>query len=743
MLGSGGGTVRPSTRSRIREPTSTAHTERVRRMTTLTRPPHVTSPPLQAPTRQTWVERLRSTWPELVILAATLLLLVWGLSKNGYGNEYYAAAVRSMTYSWRNFVYGAADPGGWITTDKPPLALWLGALSARVFGFSSWSILLPSAVCGVASVALVMAAVRRAWGRWAGRAAGITLALTPTFVAVARVNNPDIVLVLFMVAAAYATQRAVSDRRPAWIIVAGFCCGLAFLAKLLVVGFVMPGIFAAYLLAGPGGWWRRFRDAAVAGGAFLLVIGAWIALIDLTPATSRPYVALSTNNTAQSLVLGARGFGDLTGGNTGIGAGFGNINIGAFTARLPGLGGAPGIGRLFNESIGDQVMWLVIPAVLALFAGAIFAIRGRLARPEVGSLVLWGGYGVVSYFVLAYTHGIFHDYYVSALAPPIAALVGIGVALALRSGKWGAVLGAVALTGTGLVEGVFLNRVDAYATLRVVLPVALVAIAVVLLLVTFMRRSSARTALRMSLIVGLGVALIAPGLWVLWGVRHSENAPYASAGPPLKSAQRGGSLTSLGGFGKTSSGLPAAELKWLDSQRQHERWIVAVPSDIGAEGPITEGYSVMPWGGFYGSDSAMTRGRLATLVADGELRFVDTGGFALGDPNQIGQLVSQACAHIDPSVWGGSGSGTLYDCAGRASAIRTTKLSAPTGPSIGGAAPGGFKLGPASAVERLVTCLNDHHWHPTSTSPNLSSPVAMQALRACAALIPAAVPGVP
>ena len=676
-----------------------------------------------------------------MILAATLLVLVWGLAKNGYGNEYYAAAVRSMTYSWRNFVYGAADPGGWITTDKPPLALWLGALSARVFGFSSWSILLPSAVCGVASVALVMAAVRRAWGRWAGRAAGVTLALTPTFVAVARVNNPDIVLVLFMVAAAYATQRAVSDRRPAWMIVAGFCCGLAFLAKLLVVGFVMPGIFAAYLVAGPGGWWRRFRDAAVAGGAFLLVIGAWIALIDLTPATSRPYVALSTSNTAQSLVLGARGFGDLTGGNTGIGAGFGNINIGAFTARLPGLGGTPGIGRLFSESIGDQVMWLVIPAMLALVAGAIFAVRGRLDRPEVASLVLWGGYGLVSYFVLAYTRGIFHDYYVSALAPPIAALVGIGVALALRSGKWGAVFTAVALTGTAFVDSVFLGRVDEYATLRIALPVALVVVAVMLLLVTFTRRNFAPTTLRISLMVGLGVALIAPGLWVLWGVRHSENAPYASAGPPLKSAQRGGSLTSLGGF-TTSSGLPASELKWLESQGQKERWIVAVHSDIGAEGPITDGYSVMPWGGFYGSDSAMTRGRLATLVADGELRFVDTGGFTLGDPNQIGQLVSQACAHVDPSVWGGSGSGTLYDCAGRASAIRTIKLSAPAGPGSSAAAPGGLKLGPAAAVERLVACLNDHHWYPTATSANPSSPAAMQALRACAALIPAAVPGV-
>ena len=635
-------------------------------MTTLTQLPEAEPAPLQVPSKKTWVvERLRCGWPELAILAGTLVILVWGLSKNGYGNQYYAAAERSMTYSWRNFVFGAADPGGWITTDKPPLALWFGALSARVFGFSSWSILLPSAVCGVAAVGLLMAAVRRAWGRWAGRVAGIALALTPTFVAVARVNNPDITLVLFMVAAAYATQRAISDRRPVWMIAAGLCCGLAFLAKLLVVGFVMPGMFAAYLIAGPGGWWRRVRDALLAGGVFLLVIGAWIALIDLTPALSRPYVALSTNNTAQNLVLGARGFGDLTGGNTGIGGFTNGIDINAFTAHLPGLGGTPGLGRLFNDSIGDQVMWLVVPAVLALMAGVVLAIRGRLARPEVGSVVLWGGYAVVSYFVLAYTHGIFHDYYVSALAPAIAALVGIGVALARRGGQWGAVVTVAALAGTAFVEVVLLNRVAVYPALRLAILVALAVVGAVLLLMTLLRHSSAGPALSIALIVGLVVALIAPGLWVLWGVRHTENAPYAAAGPPLKNAQRGGSLTSFGGFGTTSSGLASGELTWLRHHNPHERWIVAVHSDLTAEGPIIDGYSVMPWGGFYGTDSAMTRERLAMLVADGELRFVDTGGFTIGDPNQITQLVSQACVHVDSAIYGGSGTGTLFDCAGR------------------------------------------------------------------------------
>ena len=197
---------------------------------TLTQAPRAASPPLQTPTRKPWVERFRSTWPDFVILAATLLVLVWGLAKNGYGNEYYARGrwvddvfVESFCTALPTRVVGSPP-----TSRRSPCG---SAPSSHVFGFSSWSILLPSAVCGVASVALVMAAVRRAWGRWAGRAAGVTLALTPSFVAVARVNNPDIVLVLFMVAAAYATQH--SKRPPTtWIIITGFCCGLAFLAKL-------------------------------------------------------------------------------------------------------------------------------------------------------------------------------------------------------------------------------------------------------------------------------------------------------------------------------------------------------------------------------------------------------------------------------------------------------------------------------------------------------------------------------
>ena len=718
-------------------------------MRTLAAPPTLPAVP-EPPAPPAWRDRLRERWPELVITLGALVVYAWGLSKNGYGNPYYAAAVRSMTHSWKNFIYGAVDPGGWITTDKPPLALWLGSLSARVLGYSSWSLLMPSVLCGVASIWLLMSAVRRAWGAWAGRIAGIVLALTPVFIAVSRVNNPDATLVLCMVAAVYATQRAISDERPAWMIVAGLCCGLAFLAKLLVVGLVMPGAFAAYLVAGSGGWWRRLRDLTFAGLAFVAVGASWVVLVDLTPASSRPYIGMTTNNTAQNLVFGAHGFGVLTGnesfGVPGVGKGFGGSALTGMLAHLPGLGGQPGIARMFNAGIGDQLMWLAVPAILALVGGVVLALRRRLTRPEAGSLVLWGGYGLVGYLVLSYTHGVFHDYYVSAFAPAIAALVGIGVAMARRAGRLGVVWVLVALVGTAIVEVVFLRRVDAHAALRVAVPVGLAVVAAFLLLAVFLLPTRfVRVGFRVALTAGLAVALVAPAVWTLSAVRHSEDAAYASAGPPLKGTARGTSSTGgqasaiPGGIGP-GGGLASAELDWLRLQRKQERWLVAVRSDLTAEDPIIAGDSVLPMGGFYGTDPAMTRDKLATLVADKELRFVDTGGFTLGDTNQIGQLVAQACTHVDPAAWNGTAPGTLYDCAGRHDAIRSVKLSAATPPGSGTASAGGIKLGPAAAVQRLVTCLKNHGWNPTP-NPDLASPTVRKALSACASLIPAAAPG--
>jgi hypothetical protein len=257
-----------------------------------------------------------------------------------------------------------------------------------------------------------------------------------------------------------------------------------------------------------------------------------------------------------------------------------------------------------------------------------------------------------------------------------------------------------------------------------------------------------RAVFGIALAAGLGIALVAPAGWTLSAVRNPEDAGYASAGPPLRGTGRGGSSpgghgSSIpGGFGGAGAGLGSAELDWLRSQHDQERWIVAVPSDLTADDAIIAGDSVLPMGGFYGTDPAMTRTKLAMLVANKEVRFIDTGGFKLGDPNQIGQLVTQACTLVDPTAWHGTPPGSLYDCTGHQDAIRTVKLAAPATRDPRSSAAGGNGLGSPEAVQRLVTCLRAHGWNPTP-NPDLSSPTVQKALHTCASLIPAATSGSP
>src|SRR4051812_33450034 len=217
--------------------------------------------------------------PALLLLA--FLLNVWGLEQNGWANDYYSAAVRSMASSWHNFLYGAFDASGVMTVDKPPLALWVQALSVKAFGYSSLSILLPQALMGVASVALVYDLTRRRFVRLAGGVAGLVLALTPMTVAISRHNNPDALLVLCCVAALWFFMRALEDGRTRWIVLAGIAVGLGFETKMAVALMVVPGIALAWLWVAPRGRVAALRQLLAGGAAIVAVGGAWPALVAL------------------------------------------------------------------------------------------------------------------------------------------------------------------------------------------------------------------------------------------------------------------------------------------------------------------------------------------------------------------------------------------------------------------------------------------------------------------------------
>src|SRR5450759_1921201 len=359
----------------------------------------------------------------LVLLAATGLLYLWNLSASGYANSFYAAAVQAGSTSWKAWFFGSLDPANFITVDKPPAALWVMGLSARLFGFSSWSLLVPQALEGVAAVALLSATVRRWSGPAAGLLAGAILALTPAAVLMFRFNHPDALLTLLLVAAAYGVTRALEHGSTGWLTLAGTAIGLAFLTKMLQGFLVLPAFALVYLVAAPTSLRRRITQLLAAGLAVVVSAGWWVAAVALWPASSRPYIGGSTNNSVLDLMFGYNGFGRLLGGSGGGGGGGGG---GSSAAAGSSFGGATGLTRLFGSEMGNEISWLLPAALVALVAGLWLTRRTPRTDRTRAALALWGGWLIVTGMVFSYMQGTIHPYYAVALAPAVAALVAVG-----------------------------------------------------------------------------------------------------------------------------------------------------------------------------------------------------------------------------------------------------------------------------------------------------------------------------
>jgi 4-amino-4-deoxy-L-arabinose transferase-like glycosyltransferase len=553
----------------------------------------------------------------VLVLAAVLCL--WNLTISGYSNTYYAAAAKAGSESWKAWFFGSLDPGSFITVDKPPLSLWLMGLSARAFGYSSFSLLLPQALCTIAAVGLLYATVRRAFGPAAGLLSAAALALTPVTVAIGRVNNPDALLVLLLVLSAYLTLRAVESGRTKHLVWAGAVVGLAFMTKMLQGWMVVPALAAAYALAGPPRLLARVRGLLVAGAAMVTVSAAWPLAVTLWPG-SAPYIGGSTNGSVWDLILGYNGFGRLTGGGGGgNGAGF---------------GGAAGLGRLFNEQVGGQIAWLLPLAAAGLLAGLWLTRRAPRTDVRRAAWVLFGAWAVVHVVLFSAQQGIFHPYYVSALAPAVAALAGAGVValwrLARKSWAGLAVL-QVTIALTAWLAVVLLARTPDFApALRIVIPVA-AAVAVLGLVALRGPRRLPRRALAV-VAVAAAIALAAgPAAYSAANVGRSLNGNNVIAGPASAATQSvpggggrpSGGARSAGGGSAVSSEL----ISYLEAHQGSARYLVAASGSMTTAPIIIQtGEAVVTIGGFNGGDPAPTAAQLAKLVADGELSYVLVGG---------------------------------------------------------------------------------------------------------------------
>jgi 4-amino-4-deoxy-L-arabinose transferase-like glycosyltransferase len=460
------------------------------------------------------------------------LLNLWGLSINGWANTYYSAAVRSMTTSWHNFLFASLDRSGLMTVDKPPLALWVQALSARIFGFAPPSVLIPQALMGVAATALIYDLTRRRFGRLAGVAAGLALATTPVVVAVSRHNNPDELLVLCCVAALWFVLRALETGRTRWLVWSGVAVGLGFETKMGVALMVVPGIAAAYLWVAPKGRLIALRQL-LAGGVSLAVVGlAWPVLVTLTPAADRPWISGTSDNSIWSLIFSYNGVGRIAGQSGGPAA------IGGGGPGGSMFGGATGAFRLLQSGLGDQAGWLLGFALVAGL-GVLVSTRLRRTDPRTGWLIALGGAFVTTAVVFSLAQGIFHPYYVSFLAPFTAALIGAGVGLALRPERGARIIAAAAVAAGAATELVVLGTLN--GALSWAKP--LVIVAAVLGALALVGRLSARVRLT---VVSAAVALllVAPATWATETIGHPTNGTFPTGGP----------ASAAGGFGRGPGG---------------------------------------------------------------------------------------------------------------------------------------------------------------------------------------------
>jgi 4-amino-4-deoxy-L-arabinose transferase-like glycosyltransferase len=500
--------------------------------------------PSARPDRPRWG---RPAQAAVTVLAGALYLS--NLSVNGLGNLYYAAAVKSGTVSWKAFLFGSLDPGSFITVDKPPAAFWVQAISVRLFGDSSWSVLVPEALAGAAAVAVTYHLARRFSGELAGALAGLALAVTPMATVMFRFNDPDALMTLLIVLSAWAVWVAVERASIRHLVAGGLILGLAFDTKMLEAFVVLPTLALVWMLAAPTTLRRRLWGWLCSGLALLLSAGWWVALVELWPRDARPYIGSTTNNSLLSLIFGYNGLSRLWGSHGGrpggggrSGFGGGGRGGGGFAG---GFGGGAGWTRLFADTLGSQISWLIPLAALGLIAGLVLAGKAPLADRRRAGFVLWGVWAGTAFVVFSKSSGTFHPYYTVALAPAVAVLAGAGV-VALwdlgrirRSMAWMLPAG---VAGSALWSYALLDRDPGYHPwLRVTILVAGVVGAVGLLAALLLARDAPPWASATVAPADASLPASSPGSALGWGsAPASSSAPGSGWAPGPQSRSRSG-----------------------------------------------------------------------------------------------------------------------------------------------------------------------------------------------------------
>jgi len=607
-------------------------------------------------------------------------LRLWRLDLNGFGNPYYAAAVRSMLGSWGRFFFGSFDPAGLVTVDKPPAAIWVQAAAAKLLGYSGLSLLLPQALMGTGSVVLTYHLVRRAFGAGAGLLAGLILAITPICVAVDRENLPDTALVFVLLLAAWALSLGAESGRLRPLLLSAALVGVGFNIKMLAAFVALPTFYLVYLAAAPIGRARRLGHLAAATLVLMAVSLSWAVAVELTPKDRRPFIGGSRTDSALDLALGYNGLGRILGGNGNLGppgplrgpdarppmtepardaegpmpppGGPGGAfppfgPPGGFPPGGPGgpfgggmppiFGGTPGPLRFAAPVMAGQITWLFPIAILGAGVAAVRAGSRWPLSPQDVSILLWAGWLGTHWVVFSFARGIFHEYYTTVLGPAVAALAGIGIVALFEQWRHGGGRGylPLALVVTAAWQLVIVAR---FPVIRgALLPTIGVETGVGVLGLIGPRWLAGRPprAPWARLSAGLAVAslLAGPACWSVSTAIAPGNPLMPAAGPSGLTGPRDivgmPPMPPMGGDVRESRKLVA----FLRANRHGERIFLAAPSSMEVASIIVEtGEPAVSLGGFMGADPVVTEEQFARMVEDGEVRFVMLGGGPGGGP---------------------------------------------------------------------------------------------------------------
>jgi 4-amino-4-deoxy-L-arabinose transferase-like glycosyltransferase len=655
------------------------------------------------------------------ILVLSGLLEFVKLSQNGFANTFYSAAVKSMLRSWHNFFFVSADPNGLITVDKPPLALWLQGLSAKLFGFAPLSLLVPEGICAVLAVWLMYRIVAPRFGIWAGLVAALALAVFPSFVAVSRDNGVDPLLILLMVAAGGVGVAAIESGRLRTLVWCAVLVGLAFNTKSLAALLIVPGIAIGYLVLAAGSWRRRLAQLSAAGLVCLAVSASWSLAVDLTPASARPYVGGSVTNSEFQLEFGYNGFGRVGGQQGGPGTTVKPLSPTQLlplvrpgvdvapsaaerryfathpatpapthphsgTAAKPAAAGRQRSGlatpfagtrsplRIFGTALGGQAGWLV-PLALIGMLGLGLVLRGRRDR-RAGLLFVFGGWFLVELLALDFSAGIVHPYYASALGPGLAAMVGAGavaIGSLARSGEArlavrGYALAVPAVVGTLVVQLVVIGRDGDPLLWRIPLVLlcvgALVAIPI------------ARARAGWAFGVAVAALLVAPLIYSFSVWLAPVDGTFPTAGPYNHAG--------WGGLDQPPYDVGAYRglVHYVEDSRPADRYPLLTQSSDQAAPLILLGLRASAEGGYGASDPALSNTRLAALVAAGEARYFLISGAYSDRGGNTGETAARlVCPEIPEILWAPAhspnlGGSYLVDCAARAAELRHPYASA-------------------------------------------------------------------